>query len=88
MKRDPLPKYQSGWCSMLEYIFSDHEEIDIKLVKSCKCSNNKRFLVQFSSGYIDIIVLFILHFPGSNNFLDTGHDDTGKIIDINCPISE
>ena len=67
--------------------FSDHDKADTKLsalVKGYECGNNEKLLAP--SGYIGIIVLLMLHFSGSNIFLDTGHGDAKKIIDIRCPM--
>ena len=47
---------------------------------------NEKLLVRSPSGDIDIIVLFMLHCSASNIFLNTGHDDVRKIIDIICPV--
>ena len=69
--------------------FSDNEEADAKLValvKGYERVNNEKLLVQSPSGDIDIIVLFLLHCFGTNIFLDTGHGDARKIIDISCPM--
>ena len=69
--------------------FSHHEEADTKLValmKGCECGNNKKLFARFPSGDIDIIVLFMLHCSGSNIFLDNGHGDARKIVDISCPM--
>ena len=67
--------------------FSDHDKADTKLsalVKGYECGNNEKLLAP--SGYIGIIVLLMLHFSGSNIFLDTGHGDAKKIIDIRYPM--
>ena len=69
--------------------FSDHDKADTKLlalVKGYECGNNEKLLVRSPSGDIGIIVLFMLHSSGSNIFLDTGHGDAKKIIDMRCPM--
>ena len=53
-------------------------------MKGYECGNNEKLLIQSPSGDIDIIFLFMLHCCGSNIFLDTGHGDPRKIIDISC----
>ena len=69
-------KISAAGTQYCDTFFSDHEETDTKLValvKGYECGNNILF-----------IVLFMLHISGSNIFLDTGHGDAGKIIDISC----
>ena len=68
---------------------NDHEEADLKLValvRGYECGNNEKLLVRSPSGDIDVIVLFMLYSSGRHIFLDVGHGDTRKIIDISCAI--
>ena len=69
---------------------NDHEEADLKLValvRGYECGNNEKLLVRSPSGDIDVIVLFMLYSSGRHIFLDIGHGDARKIIDISCAIS-
>lgn len=58
----------------------------VTIVKGYGCGYNEKLLVRSPLGDIDIIVLFMLHYCCSNLFLDTGHDDARKIVDISCPM--
>ena len=74
-------KISADGAQYCDTFFSDHEEVDTKLVavvKGYECSNKQKLLVRSPSGDIDIIVLFMLHCSGSNIFLDTGHSNARK----------
>lgn len=52
----------------------------VALMKGYRCGNNEKLVVRSRSGDVDIIVLFMLHYSGSNIFLDTRHDEARKIM--------
>ena len=89
MRRTHCRKISADGTHYCDTFFSDHEEADTKLValmKGYECGNNEKLFVRSPSGDVDIIVLFMLHCSGSNIFLDNGHGDARKIIDISFPV--